>query len=123
MLPKYIVGHITDPEFEPDGAISFRKRTCKDISGTMLIMCLHYEFNNEFPRVIVVRNGNADFIPAAIEFVNSFKEQVASGYHLILLKSMVRDICIPAKQRAFCNLKKTDCFKHDLFALSLCKGI
>ena len=48
MFPKYVVGHIADPEFEPDGAVSFRKRTCKDISGTMLIMCLHYEFSNEF---------------------------------------------------------------------------
>ena len=123
MLPKYIVGHITDPEFEPDSPVSFCKRTCKDISRSMLIMCLHYEFRYEFSRLIVVRNSYADFIPATIKFVNCLKKEVASIHHLILLKSMVRDICIPVKQRAFCNLKKTDCFKHDLFALSLCKGI
>ena len=80
MLSKYVVGHIADPEFEPNGTVSFRQRTCKDISRSMLIMCLHYEFRYEFSRLIVVRNSYADFIPATIKFVNSFKEQVASAY-------------------------------------------
>lgn len=123
MFPKYVVGHIADPKFEPDGTVSFRKRTCKDIGRAMLIMSLHYELSNEFSCVIAVRNGNADFIPAAMELVNSFKEQVASGYHLILLKSMVRNIRIPTRLRAFCNFKEMDCFKHDCVVLSLCKGI
>ena len=48
MLSKYVVGHIADPEFEPDGAVSFCKRTCKDIGRAMLIMSLHYELSNEF---------------------------------------------------------------------------
>ena len=48
MFPKYVVGHIADPEFESNGAVSFCKRACKDISRAMLIMGLHYEFSNEF---------------------------------------------------------------------------
>lgn len=47
MLSQYIVGHITDPEFESDGAVSFCKWTSKNISRAMLIMGLHNEFSNE----------------------------------------------------------------------------
>ena len=123
MPSKYVVGHIADPEFEPNGTVSFRQRTCKDISRSMLIMCLHYEFRYEFSRLIVVRNSYADFITATIKFVNCLKKEVASIHHLILLKSMVRNISIPTRLRAFCNFKETDCFKHDFVVLSFCKGI
>ena len=123
MLSKYVMGHIADPELEPNGAVSFCKRPRKDISRAMLIVGLHNEFSNELSCVVAVRNSNANLPPTAIEFVNSFKEEVASIHHLILLKSMVRNIRIPTRLRAFCNFKETDCFQHDFVVLGFCKGI
>ena len=40
MIPKHIVGYITDPELEPGGPILLRQRTGKDIGGAPLVVGL-----------------------------------------------------------------------------------